>query len=572
MMISKYGFYTLVKKDTSNEVMKMLEKELIITPVVKKFKNTPYKIKPEKIDCILESPKYYFLPRFYGLQKFGPPVKGQNNLGTGQDIDFKFRGSLFEEQKEPVDCVLSQLNQPYFSGGILSLPCGEGKTVSSIYVISQIKKKTIIVVHKEFLMEQWKDEINTFLAKNEELCNVKIGYIQGKTFQVEDCDIVIGMIQTMSKKDYDFEIMKEFGLAIFDECHHLGAKLFSKVLQKIPSKCLLGLSAEPIRKDGMNLVFEYYLGNVIYQRTRQQSNAEVNYPIQVFNFQLHSNDPCFEAVYDSSNNKLLYKMEENIVTYDKRNMFIIYLLKNLFNPEISPFTQDRQILVLSARNDGHLPLLYELLRLHCPHLKVGFYVGRNGINKKKHSIILEESKSSHIILGTYDMAQEGLNIKSLNAIFLASPLVGLQNQVIRGQKKEFSNDIKQTVGRIFRDKKSFIPRLIFDLTDCFANYIEWARQRMRYYQKENYEIFKYKIQLNDFIFDDMKCMQYFHYIENEKICKHDIECEIDVENENENVDDEISGEIYGECSAKTQDIFIDCLEEKKPKCLFKLKT
>lgn len=511
-MLSKYGFYSLLKKDVSVELKKTIEKDLVILPVVKKFKATPYKCKPEKIDCILESPKYYFLPRFYGLHKFGPPCQEQNFLDQGKDINFRFRGQLFEEQVEPVECVLKQLREPFFSGGILSLPCGEGKTVSSIYVISQIKKKTIIVVHKEFLMEQWKEEINTFLEKcneNNEPMNVKIGYIQGKTFEVENCDIIIGMIQTMSKKEYDFEIMKDFGLAIFDECHHLGAKLFSKVLQKIPSKCLLGLSAEPIRKDGMNLVFEYYLGNVIFQRTRQETNGDLMYPIQVLNFQLHSNDPCFEAVYDSSNNKLLYKMEENIVTYEKRNMFIIYLLKNLFNPNISPFTQDRQILVLSARNDGHLPILYELLKIHCPNLKVGFYVGRNGLNKKKHSIILEESKSSQIILGTYDMAQEGLNIKSLNAIFLASPLVGLQNQVIRGEKKEFSNDIKQTVGRIFRDKKSNIPRLIFDLTDCFANYVEWSRQRLRYYQKENYEIFKYKIQLDTYLFDDMNCKLYF---------------------------------------------------------------
>jgi hypothetical protein len=540
-MLSKYGFYSLVKKDVSNELKKTLEKDLVILPVLKKFKSTPYKCKPEKIDCILESPKSYFLPRFYGLYKFGVP--SENFLGKGKDVDFIFKGNLFEEQIEPVECVLKQLNEPFLSGGILSLPCGEGKTVSSIYVISQIKKKTIIVVHKEFLMEQWKEEINTFLGKSGENSNVKIGYIQGKVFEVDNCDIVIGMIQTMSKKEYDFEIMKDFGLAIFDECHHLGAKLFSKVLQKIPSKCLLGLSAEPIRKDGMNLVFEYYLGNVIYQRTRQQSSGETTFPIQVLNFQLHSNDPCFEAVYDSSNNKLLYKMEENIVTYEKRNLFIIYLLKNLFNPIISPFTQDRQILVLSARNDGHLPVLYELLQIHCPDLKVGFYVGRNGLNKKKHTIILEESKSSQIILGTYDMAQEGLNIKSLNAIFLASPLVGLQNQVIRGEKKEFSNDIKQTVGRIFRDKKSNIPRLVFDITDCFANYIEWSRQRNRYYQKENYEIFKYKIQIDTFLFDDMKCKDFFNTFESNSEQQLEYDDNMDL---------------------------IECEEKKKTKFLFKI--
>lgn len=487
-MISKHGFYVVCKMDLSADQSRNLVKDLTLFPIVKEFQKTFFKTKPQPMTLYFESPKYFYVPRFYGLSKFGNPR--DNHIFAGQDIDVAFNGELYADQSEPVDAVLKRFEDPHFSGGILSLPCGEGKTVSSIYIIAKLKKKTIIVVHKEFLMNQWRQEINTFLP------GAKIGFIQGSTFEVHGYDITIGMIQTMAKRDYKYEDMKDFGLSIFDECHHLGARMFSKVLQVVPSKYLLGLSAEPIRKDGMNLVFEYHLGQVIFQRERQKTDK-----VQVLNFMIHSQSEKFQNVFDKSGNKLFYKMEENVVTFEARNNFILYILKNIFEPRF-PFHDSRQILVLSARNDSHLPVLKEMIEQQCPHVKLGFYVGRNSMNKRKHNEILENARNCQIILGTYDMAQEGLNIKSLNAIMLASPLVGLQNQVIHGEKKEFCNDIKQTVGRILREKHSPIPRLVVDLTDCFGNYLEWSRQRTKYYNKEKYSIRRINVNLDSFHFSD----------------------------------------------------------------------
>lgn len=472
--ISKYGYYCLKKENVSSEVLKMLEKDLVIYPIVKPYMKSNFVQKPEPIDLLLQSNKYWYIPRFYGIKKFGIP--SNCDLYHGDDIHLIFNGSLFEEQKIPIQHVLDKFinNDQYDTGGILSLPCGEGKTVSALYILSQIQKKTMIVVHKEFLMNQWEQEIKQFLP------TARIGYIQGPTYKVDNCDIVLAMIQTLSKKDYPFEDLQKYGLAIYDECHHLGAKMFSKALQKIPAKYLLGLSAEPIRKDGMNLVFEYSLGGVIFQRERKNQDN-----VYVYQIKLNSNHEKFREVYDRSGNKMLYKMEENIVTFDTRNQFIIHILDLLFKT-----LPNRQILILSARNEGHLPILHKMISEHLPSLNVGFYIGRCNQNKKKHTEMLEKSKSCDIILATYDMAMEGLNIKSLNTIMLASPLVGLTTQNIHGEKKEFCNDIKQTVGRILREKNSSIERIVFDLVDCFGNYIEWSRQREKYYLKEKYKIIK----------------------------------------------------------------------------------
>ena len=88
------------------------------------------------------------------------------------------------------------------------------------------------------------------------LPNARIGKIQQNTVDVEDKDIVLAMVQSLSKKEYKSGTFEPFGLAIFDECHHLGAEVFSKSLMKVGCKYTLGLSATPDRNDGLTKVFK----------------------------------------------------------------------------------------------------------------------------------------------------------------------------------------------------------------------------------------------------------------------------------------------------------------------------
>ena len=113
------------------------------------------------------------------------------------------------------------------NGGIISVPCGWGKTIIALYLISKLKKKTIIVVHKEFLLNQWKQRIAEFLP------DAKAGRIQGKVVDIENKDIVIGMLQSLSIKDYSDDVFSQFGFSIVDECHHIAAEVFSRSLPKI---------------------------------------------------------------------------------------------------------------------------------------------------------------------------------------------------------------------------------------------------------------------------------------------------------------------------------------------------
>ena len=90
----------------------------------------------------------------------------------------------------------------------------------------------MIIVHKDFLLRQWIERIEQFLP------NAKVGKIQGKIIDVEDKDIVIGMLQSISMKDYPDDVFNSFGFVIYDECHHLGAEIFHKSMKKIAKKRL----------------------------------------------------------------------------------------------------------------------------------------------------------------------------------------------------------------------------------------------------------------------------------------------------------------------------------------------
>ena len=109
----------------------------------------------------------------------------------------------------------------------------------ALYLLSKISKKTIVIVHKEFLLNQWK-RIEEYLP------DARVGIIQANKIDIKNKDIVIAMLQSISMKEYDIdETFGNFGFTIVDECHHISAEVFCRSLPKINSMYSLGLSATP---------------------------------------------------------------------------------------------------------------------------------------------------------------------------------------------------------------------------------------------------------------------------------------------------------------------------------------
>ena len=167
--------YKVKKKNLKSKQIQEIKKELTVNP----FCMNGFNDKIEKRFMLyMESPNSLYLPRFYAQDKLGLPTKVKMN--SGHDVDIPFNGSLREEQIPIVNLYLKSCND--IGGGIISLKCGGGKTVLALNIISQLKKKTIVVVHKDFLMTQWRDRISQFLP------SARIGKIQRDTVDIEDKD------------------------------------------------------------------------------------------------------------------------------------------------------------------------------------------------------------------------------------------------------------------------------------------------------------------------------------------------------------------------------------------------
>ena len=204
--------YTIYKNCLSNDTLEYIKTELIAKPFVNN------QIEPTSFPIYLESDTKIYVPRFWGIKNFGYPKKIK--IKYGEDIDLKFHGKLRTEPVNQPQVINSYLEAIEFnnttnrgnSSALIELLCGAGKTVLGLKIIEILKKKTIIFVHKTFLKNQWIERIKEFLP------DAKIGTIQGQVIDIDNKDIVIAMIQSISMKSYPESMFDSFGFSIYDEC------------------------------------------------------------------------------------------------------------------------------------------------------------------------------------------------------------------------------------------------------------------------------------------------------------------------------------------------------------------
>ena len=325
-------------------------------------------------------------------------------------------------------------------------------TVMALKIVSLIQKKTLILVHKEFLMNQWIERIEEFLP------GARVGKIQASTCDIEDKDIVIGMIQTMYNKVFPQEVYSQFGLTIIDEVHRIGSEEFSKTLLKTITPYMLGISATVERKDKLTKLLYMFIGPKIHSMLRKQEDT-----VLVRGIEFVTNDSDFNEVeYDFRGQPKYSTMISKICAYGPRSDFIVKAIRDLLreNPE-------GQIMVL-AHNRSLLTYLHETLNANGGRAggeaPAGFYVG--GMKQKD----LQATESKKIVLATYAMAAEALDIKTLSILLMATP----------------KTDITQSVGRILRVKHA--NPIIVDIIDSHQLFQNQWKLRKRFYKKSNYKI------------------------------------------------------------------------------------
>lgn len=439
--------YTISKDVISTEDLDFLKQDLFVKPIVM---GASYGAPKEEVafPVYRENMKKIYIPRFYGIERYGLPPKSEITLGD--NISVEFPKPLRDYQDKIIDVYMKHVDCPDTvkgGGGILEVPCGRGKTVMALKIISLIGKKTLIIVHKEFLMNQWIERAQEFLP------GAKVGKIQGPVFDVEGKDIVIGMLQTLYDRELQEGAFDSFGLTIVDEVHRIGSEQFSKTLLRVISPYMLGISATVDRKDKLTRVLYMFIGPKIYTEKREDED-----PVCVRGIEYISTDPEFnETAVDFRGQTKYSTMISKISEFGPRSDFVIRILQDLIVEN-----DEAQIMVL-CHNRSLLTYLYNGIQ-HRGFASCGYYVG--GMKQKD----LQETEEKQIVLATYAMAAEALDIKTLSVLVMASP----------------KTDITQSVGRILRTRhENPVVVDIVDRHDIFQN--QW-RQRKTFYRKCNYRI------------------------------------------------------------------------------------
>ncbi len=431
--------YTIYKDSISIKEHNSIRDDLNVRPFVPK---SP--IICEAFPVFRESHNKFYVPRFYGENIYG--IANDNKLINYNNIDLTFNGELFDYQKNIISKYIDYVSNKN-GGGLLEIPCGRGKTVMALKIIELMKLKTIIIVHKGFLLNQWIERIQQFLP------NARIGKIQGPIFDIENKDIVIGMLQSLSMKTYEPTMFKSFGLTVVDECHHISAEVFVRSLFQIVTPYVLGLSATMQRKDGLTKVFKMFLGDVIYHEKR---TSEDNVLVKAIDYEI-DDEEFNEIKYDYRGNPIYSTMISKLCKFNNRSDFIIFVLKKILEEN-----NNQQIMII-AHNKMLLTYLYKAIEYQ-NIATVGYYIG--GMKEKD----LKLSENKKIIIATYAMAAEALDIKTLTTLIMATP----------------KTDVTQAVGRILRTKH--IQPLIIDIIDQHAIFKNQWYKRVAFYKKNNYKI------------------------------------------------------------------------------------
>lgn len=490
--------YAIKKSSLTPRSTQALRKELTVAPVV----NPKFQRQTQSAFALYtESPTRFYLPRCWANDTYGAPEADAVPEGKAIRQDLQFVGKPYDYQKAIVDQYLHA-----GGNGLICVPCGRGKTFMAIWTAMRIGKQFLIVVDKEFLMNQWKGELEALvpgiqvgilqedkcqigdaitigkaltLVELKKICQqkgLKVGGLredlvnrlkeaepefQDREIKKVTYDCTIAMIQTLVQREFPQNTFQDFGFTIFDECHHLGAAHFSRALLKVQTKYMLGLSATPTRDDGLTKVFEWFLGKPVYWEKTREPDPQVIVRLEQFSTK---NEEYNKVPVDYKGEPVLARLLTKIVECKERNEHIAKLIREIAQDE------RRRILVLSERI-GHLETLETLLKPS--GLSMSYYIG--GMKEEERE---SGAKEARVLLASYAMASEAMNIKHLNCVILASP-----------RKK-----VEQSTGRILRVQKHQreVHPLIVDIVDSHSMYQGQWRKRAAYYKR-----CAYRIQLGD---------------------------------------------------------------------------
>lgn len=402
-------------------------KDLTVTPIcLNDF--------PKKFRVYLESPTHFVVPLHWITRH---KVQFDDQRPRGQHIDATFHGSLRKDLKQP-EAVQAVIDTWKSSGGgaLLCLPVGFGKSTCALYLVSRVRKKTLVLVHKSFLKDQWVDRAKSVLPG----CSVSV--IQGAVCDTTG-DITVAMIQTLVSRKFAPDTFDAYGLVIVDEVHHLAATGFSQSMWSQCAPLTLGLSATPRRADGLMRVVEWFCGPIAFFHARDNQHQTI---VQVLKYTCpeYANPPPVNRRGDVCYASLMTCLVEDPVRTE------------LVASKASALAcAGHHVLVLTHRRQ-HVQDLAGAIRRH--GVDAGTYVGGD-----------KECPDTVVVVATYALTSEGFDVPRLNALVLATP----------------ASDVEQACGRVMRGSAT-AGAVIVDVLDEWS--VCWSQhaKRRTFYKKSGF--------------------------------------------------------------------------------------
>ena len=439
--------YKLDKNNVPNLIQ--LKTALTVRPYIPSVFVKPQYV--QKYPVFVETKDHIYVPKHYGIAEFGIPKTSDREVAKTDASFWVFEGKIRENQVEVVNSYLC----PEPRDGIISLQTGGGKTVCALYIASQIRMPTIVLVHNTFLRDQWIERIKAFLPK------ARIGSLQADVIDIDNKDITVAMLQSVALKEYPKGTFERFGFVIVDECHHIASEAFSRAVPKLTCKHMLGLSATPERKDRLMCVINWFLGPMLY---KSDTSDKVDEKVKVEVYEFTGDEKYNEIIYNNSGVMFTTLMINKVVEYEPRNVMVAGLIEDLAHEE------GRQLLVLTDRV-GHTKTLFNLLPDEMK--EKACILGRDVVAKTR----AEWCSTKKILIATYQMCKEGFDVATLNTLVIATP----------------RPDVDQIVGRILRveKEKRLIDPLIIDIVD--ESFRRQFQERLSLYKKRNYNVEKMQL-------------------------------------------------------------------------------
>lgn len=427
--------------------------------------------KPRIIALTDENEEYIMLPR--GCRESLETLLSENNSTAlfedktvkGRNINVKFNGELHIDQQEAVS------EQMKYDNGVIAATTAFGKTVTAIGIIAERKVNTLILVHTQALLQQWKKSLEEFLIINEVLPEKTdkrgrkkspsvIGQLGGSKNTLTGI-VDIAVIQSLYKDGEVNPIVNDYGMIIVDECHHVSAFSFESVLREAHAKYVYGLTATPKRSDGHQPIIFMQCGPIRY-------SADAKTYADKHSFK-HILVPRFTKFRCAVTEKKLTITDiyKELSESESRNKLIVGDVKTAVESGRTP-------IIISERM-SHIQTLSEMLKYSADNV---ILLSGQGTAKAKNELIEKvrdiPDDQTLILLATGKYVGEGFDCPRLDTLFLAIPI-------------SWSGTLAQYAGRLHREYAGKSEVMIFDYIDINVHMLEnMYKKRIRGYAKLGY--------------------------------------------------------------------------------------